>query len=131
MIKCKPNSDRKIKKEIKNFLRKGNTKWLLKGRAFIMARIHNECVFSELFLNDLEQVASQRISEKVLALKTVEKIMIIQEKMLSGELIFNEHQGKSIFSFDIYNAMGCLDFVFQLSKKVFCFLFFFFAHFVF
>lgn len=82
-----------------------------------MARIHNECVFSELFLNDLEQVASQRISEKVLALKTVEKIIIIQEKMLSGELIFNEYQGKSIFSFDIYNAMGCLDLVFQLSKK--------------
>lgn len=89
----------------------------MKGRAFIMARIQNECVFSELFLNDLEQVASQRISEKVLALKTVEKIKIIQKKMLSGELVFNEYQRQSIFSLDIYDAMGCLDLVFQLSKE--------------
>ena len=82
-----------------------------------MESIHNECVFSELFLNELEQVASQRISEKVLALKTVEKIRIIQKKMLHGVLIFNEYQRQSIFSFNIYDAMGCLDLVFQLSKE--------------
>ena len=84
-----------------------------------MARIHNECVFSELFLNDLEQVASQRISEKILALSIIEKIVIIKENILSGSITANEMQREVITSFDASLAYINLDFILELNKK-FC-----------